>query len=59
MGFALASTFAVSVTKPSDLAVGSFGSRGVLRIVALTNRDDASFDLFIAQYRLLRAIGDL
>jgi outer membrane protein len=30
-----------------------------LRIVALTNRDDAAFDLLIAQFRLLRATGDL
>lgn len=30
-----------------------------LRIAALTNRDDASFDLLIAQFRLQRAIGDL
>jgi len=30
-----------------------------LRIVALTNRDDAAFDLLIAQFRLQRATGDL
>jgi outer membrane protein TolC len=30
-----------------------------LRVVALTNRDDASFDLLIAQFRLQRAMGDL
>jgi outer membrane protein len=30
-----------------------------LRVVALTNRDDATFDLLIAQFRLQRAIGDL
>ncbi len=30
-----------------------------LRIVALSNRDDASFDALIAQYRLQRAIGAL
>jgi outer membrane protein len=30
-----------------------------LRIVAVTNRDDASFDALIAQYRLQRAIGAL
>lgn len=30
-----------------------------LRIVALTNRDDAAFDLLIAQFRLLRSVGDL
>jgi outer membrane protein TolC len=30
-----------------------------LRIVALTNRDDAAFDLLIAQFRLQRALGDL
>jgi outer membrane protein TolC len=30
-----------------------------LRIVALTNRDDANFDLLIAQFRLQRAMGDL
>jgi outer membrane protein TolC len=28
-----------------------------LRIVALTNRDDAAFDLLVARYRLQRAIG--
>ncbi len=30
-----------------------------LRIIALTNRDDAAFDLLVAQFRLQRAIGDL
>jgi outer membrane protein len=30
-----------------------------LRVVALTNRDDANFDLLIAQFRLQRAMGDL
>jgi len=30
-----------------------------LRIVAISNRDDASFDALIAQYRLQRAIGAL
>jgi len=30
-----------------------------LRVVALTNRDDAAFDLLIAQFRLQRALGDL
>ena len=30
-----------------------------LRVVALTNRDDATFDLLIAQFRLQRAMGDL
>ena len=30
-----------------------------LRVVALTNRDDASFDLLIAHFRLQRAMGDL
>jgi outer membrane protein len=30
-----------------------------LRIVAVTNRDDASFDALIAEYRLQRAIGAL
>lgn len=30
-----------------------------LRIIALSNRDDASFDALIAQYRLQRAIGAL
>jgi hypothetical protein len=30
-----------------------------LRIVALTNRDDAAFDLLIAQFRLQRAMGGL
>ena len=30
-----------------------------LRIVAVTNRDDASFDALVAQYRLQRAIGAL
>ena len=30
-----------------------------LRVVALTNRDDATFDLLLAQYRLQRAIGEL
>ncbi|MHB8475801.1 MAG: TolC family protein [Steroidobacteraceae bacterium] len=30
-----------------------------LRVVALTNRDDADFDLLIAQFRLQRAMGDL
>jgi outer membrane protein TolC len=29
------------------------------RIAALTNRDDANFDLIIARYRLQRAIGEL
>ncbi|HLZ97960.1 MAG TPA: TolC family protein [Steroidobacteraceae bacterium] len=30
-----------------------------LRVVALTNRDNAAFDLLIAQFRLQRALGDL
>ena len=30
-----------------------------LRVVALTNRDDAAFDLLIAQFRLQRALGEL
>ena len=30
-----------------------------LRVVALTNRDEATFDLLIAQFRLQRATGDL
>ncbi|MGO9994480.1 MAG: TolC family protein [Steroidobacteraceae bacterium] len=30
-----------------------------LRVVALTNRDDAAFDLLVAQFRLQRAMGDL
>ena len=30
-----------------------------LRVVAVTNRDDASFDLLLAQYRLQRAVGEL
>ncbi len=30
-----------------------------LRVVALTNRDDATFDLLIAQFRLQRVLGDL
>jgi outer membrane protein len=30
-----------------------------LRIIALSNRDDASFDALIAQYRLQRAVGAL
>ena len=30
-----------------------------LRVVALTNRDDATFDRLIAQFRLQRAMGDL
>jgi len=30
-----------------------------LRVVALTNRDDAGFDLLVAQYRLQRALGEL
>jgi outer membrane protein len=30
-----------------------------LRIVALTNRDGAAFDLLVAHYRLQRAVGDL
>jgi outer membrane protein len=30
-----------------------------LRIIAISNRDDASFDALIAQYRLQRAIGEL
>jgi outer membrane protein TolC len=30
-----------------------------LRVVALTNRDEATFDLLIAQFRLQRAMGDL
>jgi outer membrane protein len=30
-----------------------------LRVVAVTNRDDAAFDLLIAQFRLQRAMGDL
>lgn len=30
-----------------------------LRVAALTNRDDAAFDLLIAQFRLQRALGDL
>ncbi len=30
-----------------------------LRVVALTNRDEAGFDLIVAQYRLQRAVGDL
>jgi outer membrane protein TolC len=30
-----------------------------LRVVALTNRDDAAFDVFVAEYRLQRAVGSL
>ena len=30
-----------------------------LRVAALTNRDDAAFDVLIAQFRLQRALGDL
>lgn len=30
-----------------------------LRVVALTNRDDAGFDVLVAQYRLQRALGEL
>jgi outer membrane protein len=30
-----------------------------LRVVAITNRDDAHFDVLIAEYRLQRAIGAL
>jgi outer membrane protein TolC len=30
-----------------------------LRVAALTNRDDAAFDLLIAEFRLQRALGDL
>jgi len=30
-----------------------------LRVVSLTNRDDAAFDLLVAQYRLQRALGEL
>ncbi len=30
-----------------------------LRVISLTNRDDAGFDLLIAQYRLQRALGEL
>ncbi len=30
-----------------------------LRIIALTNRDDAAFDVLVAQYRLQRALGEL
>ena len=30
-----------------------------LRIVALTNRDDAAFDVLVAEYRLQRAVGSL
>ena len=30
-----------------------------LRVVALTNRDDAAFDVIIAQFRLQRALGEL
>ncbi len=30
-----------------------------LRVIAVTNRDDASFDALIAEYRLQRAIGML
>jgi outer membrane protein len=30
-----------------------------LRVVALTNRDDAAYDLLIAQFRLQRALGEL
>ncbi len=30
-----------------------------LRIVALTNRDDAAFDVLVADYRLQRAVGSL
>jgi outer membrane protein TolC len=30
-----------------------------LRVIAITNRDDASFDLLVAEYRLQRAIGAL
>ncbi len=29
-----------------------------LRVVALTNRDDATFDLLLAHYRLQRAVGE-
>lgn len=30
-----------------------------LRVVALTNRDDATFDVLLAEYRLQRAVGSL
>ena len=30
-----------------------------LRVIALTNRDEAGFDLLVAQYRLQRAVGGL
>jgi len=30
-----------------------------LRVLALSNRDDAAFDVLLAQYRLLRAAGEL
>lgn len=30
-----------------------------LRVVALTNRDDAAFDVLVAEYRLQRAVGSL
>ena len=30
-----------------------------LRIIALTNRDDAAFDVLVAEYRLQRAVGSL
>ncbi len=30
-----------------------------LRIIALTNRDDAAFDVLLAEYRLQRAVGSL
>ena len=30
-----------------------------LRVISLTNRDDAGFDLLVAQYRLQRALGEL
>jgi outer membrane protein TolC len=30
-----------------------------LRVAALTNRDDAAFDVLVAEYRLERAIGAL
>ena len=31
----------------------------LLRVISLTNRDDAGFDLLVAQYRLQRALGEL
>jgi outer membrane protein TolC len=30
-----------------------------LRVIALTNRDDAAFDVLVADYQLQRAVGSL